>query len=177
MNPTPPPLPEDLLAVLKRMRLPYLRAAAPEVLATAKAQRWDPTEVLKVLLDEEVRGRDEATKAMRRKTAGLPAGKTFSSWRESDSSIPAPTQQALATLEWVGRAENLAVSGPDVIAGLVPKLRSRCWLRRFSDRWNVTRRLRLCGRVADAARGSHREPVRERPAARALRCGVAFSGR
>ena len=42
------------MAVLKRMRLPYLRAAAPEVLATAKAQRWDPPEVLKELLDEEV---------------------------------------------------------------------------------------------------------------------------
>lgn len=77
MNPSAPPLPDDLVAVLKRMRLPYLRAAAPQVLATAKAQRWDPTEVLKVLLDEQVRGRDEATKAMRRKTAGLPAGKRF----------------------------------------------------------------------------------------------------
>ncbi|PFG45001.1 DNA replication protein DnaC [Georgenia soli] len=107
-----PPLPEDLTAVLKRMRLPYLRAAAPEVLATARAQRWDPAEVLRVLLAEEVRGRDEATKAMRRKTAGLPAGKTFASWREHDSSIPVPTQSALATLEWVGRAENLAISGP-----------------------------------------------------------------
>ncbi|WP_395705079.1 ATP-binding protein [Rhodococcus ruber] len=112
MNPTAPPLPDDLLAVLKRMRLPYLRAAAPEVLATAKAQRWDPTEVLKVLLTEEIRGRDEATRAMRRKAAGLPAGKTFSSWREEDSSIPVPTQSALAALEWVHRAENLAVSGP-----------------------------------------------------------------
>lgn len=112
VNPTAPPLPDDLLAVLKRMRLPYLRAAAPEVLATAKAQRWDPTEVLKVLLTEEVRGRDEATRAMRRKAAGLPAGKTFSSWREEDSSIPAPTQSALAALEWVHRAENLAISGP-----------------------------------------------------------------
>ncbi|NGP08775.1 ATP-binding protein [Rhodococcus sp. 14C212] len=112
MNPTAPPLPDDLLAVLKRMRLPYLRAAAPEVLATAKAQRWDPTEVLKVLLTEEIRGRDEATRAMRRKAAGLPAGKTFSSWREEDSSIPAPTQGALAALEWVHRAENLAISGP-----------------------------------------------------------------
>lgn len=94
------------------MRLPYLRAAAPEVLATAKAQRWDPAEVLRVLLDEEVRGRDEATKAMRRKAAGLPAGETFASWREADSSIPAPTQSALAALEWVHRAENLALSGP-----------------------------------------------------------------
>ena len=110
--PAAPPLPEDLTAVLKRMRMPYLRAAAPEVLATAKAQRWDPTEVLRVLLAEEARGRDEATRAMRRKTAGLPAGKTFESWREDDSSIPVPTQSALATLEWVQRAENLAISGP-----------------------------------------------------------------
>ena len=109
--PAAPPLPDDLAAVLKRMRMPYLRAAAPEVLATARAQRWDPTEVLRVLLAEEVRGRDEATRAARRKAAGLPAGKTFASC-ESDSSIPVPTQSALATLEWVGRAENLAISGP-----------------------------------------------------------------
>lgn len=111
-RPAAPPLPEELTAVLKRMRLPYLRAIAPEVLATARAQRWDPAEVLRVLLTEEVHGRDEATKAMRRKAAGLPAGKTFDSWREHDSSIPAPTQSALATLEWVARAENLAISGP-----------------------------------------------------------------
>ncbi|GEO97589.1 IS21-like element helper ATPase IstB [Kocuria turfanensis] len=110
--PAAPPLPDDLAAVLKRMRMPYLRAAAPEVLATARAQRWDPTEVLRALLAEEVRGRDEATRAARRKAAGLPAGKTFESWRSGDSSIPAPTQSALATLEWVGRAENLAISGP-----------------------------------------------------------------
>lgn len=112
LTPSAPPLPEDLTAVLKRMRMPYLRAAAPDVLATARAQRWDPTEVLRVLLAEEVRGRGEATKAMRRKTAGLPAGKTFASWRESDSSIPAPSQSALAALEWIHRAENLAISGP-----------------------------------------------------------------
>ena len=91
MNPTTmhpaPPLPQDLTGLLRRMRLPYLRAAAPEVLATAKAQRWDPAEVLQVLLTEEIRGRDQATKTMRRKAAGLPAGKTFDSWREHDSSI------------------------------------------------------------------------------------------
>ena len=109
---TAPDLPEELLAVLKRMRLPYLRHAAPEVLATARAQRWDPAEVLRVLISEEIRGRDDATRRMRRKAAGLPAGKTFESWREPDSSIPPGTQTGLATLEWVGRAENLAVAGP-----------------------------------------------------------------
>jgi DNA replication protein DnaC len=107
-----PPLPEELTAVLTRMRLPYLRALAPEVLATARAQRWDPAEVLRVLIAEEIRGRDEATKRMRRKAAGLPAGKTFDSWREPDSSIPPATQTGLATLEWIGRHENLAIAGP-----------------------------------------------------------------
>jgi DNA replication protein DnaC len=110
--PAAPELPEDLLAALKRMRLPYLRSIAPEVLATARAQRWDPAEVVRVLLEEEIRGRDEATRRMRRKAAGLPAGKTFGSWRETDSSIPPGTQTGLATLEWVGRAENLAIAGP-----------------------------------------------------------------
>ena len=109
---TAPALPEELLSVLKRMRLPYLRDAAPEVLATARAQRWDPAEVLRVLITEEIRGRDDATRRMRRKAAGLPAGKTFESWRETDSSIPPGTQTGLATLEWVGRAENLAIAGP-----------------------------------------------------------------
>jgi DNA replication protein DnaC len=109
---TAPELPEELLAVLKRMRLPYLRNAAPEVLATARAQRWDPAEVLRVLISEEIRGRDDATRRMRRKAAGLPAGKTFDSWREADSSIPPGTQTGLGTLEWVGRAENLAIAGP-----------------------------------------------------------------
>lgn len=111
-RPPAPALPEDLTDLMRRMRLPYLRAIAPEVLATAKAQRWDPAEVLRVLLAEEIRGRDEATRAIRRKAAGLPAGKTFASWREADSSIPIPTQSALTTLEWVGRAENLTITGP-----------------------------------------------------------------
>ncbi|HEV8055665.1 MAG TPA: ATP-binding protein [Nocardioidaceae bacterium] len=100
------------LVVLRRMRLPYVRAAAPEVLATARAQRWDPAEVLRVLLAEEAKGRDAATQRMRRKAAGFPTGKTFGSWREQDSSIEPATQSALRTLEWVGRAENLSISGP-----------------------------------------------------------------
>ena len=58
--PEPPALPEELQRLLRRMRLPYLRRAAAEVCATARAQRWDPAEVLRVLLLEEVRGRDRA---------------------------------------------------------------------------------------------------------------------
>lgn len=111
-TPAAPPVPEDLDRLVRRMRLPYLRKAAPDVLATARAQRWDPAEVLRVLPAEEVTGRDAATRRMRRTTAGFPTGKTFSSWRPEESSIPEPAQNALATLEWISRAENLVAAGP-----------------------------------------------------------------
>jgi DNA replication protein DnaC len=111
-RPTPPTLPEELDQLLRRMRLPYLRSIAPDVLATARAQRWDPAEVLRVLIAEEVTGRDAATRRMRRKTAAFPTGKTLASWRPEQSTIPEPTQNALTTLEWIGRHENLAVAGP-----------------------------------------------------------------
>ena len=110
--PAPPPLPDELDRLLRRMRLPYIRKAAPEVIATANAQRWDHAEVLRVLLAEEVAGRDQATIRMRRKASGLPAGKTFDAWEEKPSAIPNPTQQALRTLEWIDRAEVLCVCGP-----------------------------------------------------------------
>ncbi|MCY1658570.1 IS21-like element helper ATPase IstB [Dietzia sp. SL131] len=111
-RPASPPLPADLDAVLRRLRLPHIRRHAPEVVATAKAQRWDPAEVLRALLAEEATGRDRASLATRRAAAGFPTGKTFDAWDESVSSIPAPTQQALRTLEWVYRKENLVVCGP-----------------------------------------------------------------
>ena len=107
-----PALPAELQRLLARMRLPHMRRAAPEVLATAKAQRWDPAEVLRVLLAEEVTGRERSALATRRTAAGFPTGKTFDAWQDTASSIPAPTQQALRTLEWVGRRENLVVCGP-----------------------------------------------------------------
>jgi DNA replication protein DnaC len=111
-GPTPPPLPAELEALLRRMHLPYMRRAAPEVLATAKAQRWDPAEVLRVLLGEEVAGRERSALATRRTQAAFPTGKTFATWDASLSSIPAPTQTALRTLEWIGRRENLVICGP-----------------------------------------------------------------
>jgi DNA replication protein DnaC len=110
--PAAPPVPAELELLLRRMRLPYMRQAAADVLATARAQRWDPAEVLRVLLAEEVTGRDAATRRARRKTANFPAGKTFTTWQPARSSIPEPTQNALATLEWISRAENLVIAGP-----------------------------------------------------------------
>ena len=85
---------------------------APEVLATAKAQRWEPAEVLRALFAEEAAGRERSALATRRAAAAFPTGKTFQAWKPDASSIPAPTQQALRTLEWVHRRENLVVCGP-----------------------------------------------------------------
>ena len=110
--PSAPPLPPDLEALLRGLRLPHIRRHAPEVLATAKAQRWDPAEVLKALLVEEAAGRARSALATRRTAAAFPTGKTFDAWQPEISSIPAPTQQALRTLEWVHRRENLVVCGP-----------------------------------------------------------------
>ena len=42
----------------------------------------------------------------------MPTGKTFHAWDQTVSSIPAPTQRALRTLEWIDRCENLVVCGP-----------------------------------------------------------------
>ena len=110
--PEAPPLDAELEVLLRRMRLPHIRRAAPEVLATARAQRWEPAEVLRILLVEEVAGRDRSSAATRLAAAGFPSGKTFDAWDPALSSIPAPTQSALRTLEWVARRENLVVCGP-----------------------------------------------------------------
>jgi DNA replication protein DnaC len=110
--PAPPPIDTGLEQLLRRMRLPHMRRIAPEVLATAKAQRWDPAEVLRALLTEEVAGRDRSALATRRARAAFPTGKTFEAWDDTLSSIPPPTQAALRTLEWIGRHENLVVCGP-----------------------------------------------------------------
>lgn len=82
------------------------------MLATAKAQRWDPAEVLRALLTEEAAGRARSALATRRAAAAFPTGKPFAAWNPEASSVPAPTQQALRTLEWISRRENLVVCGP-----------------------------------------------------------------
>ena len=110
--PAPPPLPGDLETLLRRLRLPHIRRHAPQVIATARAQRWEPAEVLRALLTEEAAGRERSALATRRAAASFPTGKTSGSWNDGASSIPAPAQQALRTLEWVHRRENLVVCGP-----------------------------------------------------------------
>ena len=72
--------------LLRRLRLPYVRRAAPEVIANATAQHWEYAEVLRVLLTEEAAGRDQATIRMRHRASALPAGETF----DARGSLTAP---------------------------------------------------------------------------------------
>lgn len=103
---------DEVVELLRGLRLPHMRRTAPDLLATAKAQRWEPAEAVRALLAEELAGRQRSSIASRRKAAGFPTGKTFEAWDETISSIPGPTQRALRTLEWVTHHENLVVCGP-----------------------------------------------------------------
>lgn len=102
----------EAIELTRRLKLPHIRRTLADVIPTAKAQRWDPAEVVRVLLAEEAAGRDRANLHTRRKRAGFPAGKTFGDWDEQASSIPRATQDALKTMEWVRRRESLCVCGP-----------------------------------------------------------------
>ncbi len=103
---------DEVIELLRQLRLPHMRRAAADLLATAKAQRWDPAEAVRALLTEELAGRQASSIGTRRRAAGFPTGKTFDGWDETVSSIPAPTQRALRTLEWIDRHENVVVCGP-----------------------------------------------------------------
>src|SRR5215210_9190256 len=103
---------DQVVDLLRQLHLPHMRRQAPDVLATAKAQRWDPAEAVRALLTEEIAGRRASSIGTRRKAAGFPTGKTFDAWNETTSSIPAPNKVALRTLEWIGNHENLVICGP-----------------------------------------------------------------
>ncbi len=103
---------DQVVDLLRQLHLPHMRRQAPDVLATAKAQRWDPAEAVRALLTEELAGRRASSINIRRTAAGFPTGKTFDTWDQTVSSIPGPTQRSLTTLEWIDRHENLVVAGP-----------------------------------------------------------------
>jgi DNA replication protein DnaC len=103
---------DEVLTACRRLRLKYVREELEELTRTARAQRWDPLELLRVLFQAEVEGRDRSTTELRRRRARFPSGKTFAIWDEGRSSIVPATQRALRSLEWVARHENLVVAGP-----------------------------------------------------------------
>lgn len=107
-----PVLAPDLEAGPKRLKLAAMRRVAPELLVTAKTQRWTPEEFLRTLVDAEITSRDSSMTQARLKAASFPVVKTFDEFDVAASSIPAGTIDYLASLEWITARENLALIGP-----------------------------------------------------------------
>jgi DNA replication protein DnaC len=111
--PAPPsPLPADLLDGLRRLKLGTVRRLAPEVLHTAKVQRWTPEEVLRTLIEAECASRDESNLRNRLRGAGFPVTKSLDEFKVAASSVPQATFDYLAGLEWIPKADNLCLVGP-----------------------------------------------------------------
>jgi len=108
----PPPLAPDIAAGLRRLKLAAMRQLAPGLLITAKTQRWAPEELLRTLIDAEITARDASNAATRMKTAAFPVTKTLDELDRSACSIPGPTLDYLASLEWITARENLCLVGP-----------------------------------------------------------------
>jgi DNA replication protein DnaC len=108
----PAPLPDDLEAGLKRLKLSTIRRQAPELLLTARTQRWTPEETLRVLVELEIAARDKSNCRHRLAAARFPVDKTLNEFNLDESSIPRASHDYLATLDWIHRADNLCLVGP-----------------------------------------------------------------
>jgi DNA replication protein DnaC len=107
-----PALAPDLHTGLRRLKLAAMRTLAPELLITAKTQRWTPEELLRTLVEAEICARDAANARHRLKAAAFPVAKTLEEFDVAASSIPRATFDYLASLEWIGAHENLCLVGP-----------------------------------------------------------------
>ena len=107
-----PVLEPDLEAGLKRLKLAAVRRMAPEVLKTAKVQRWPPEELLRTFVEAEIAARDASNEAARRKAAGFPVSRTLEAFDLGESSVPRATFDHLASLDWIEGAENVVLVGP-----------------------------------------------------------------
>jgi DNA replication protein DnaC len=107
-----PALAPDLHAGLRRLKLAAMRTLAPELLLTAKTQRWAPEELLRTLVEAEISARDASNARHRLKAAAFPVAKTLEEFDVAASSIPRATFDYLASLEWIGARENLCLVGP-----------------------------------------------------------------
>jgi DNA replication protein DnaC len=112
MTTTPPPLAADIEAGLRRLRLSAIRSLAPEVLVTAKTQRWKPEEFLRTLIEAEIASRDLSNARARMKVAAFPVTKTLEEFDVTASSVKRQTFDYLSSLEWIRAKENLCLVGP-----------------------------------------------------------------
>ncbi len=106
------PLDSELEAGLRRLKLRRVRELAPELLQTARTQRWRPEELLTTLVREEIAAREASNLARRLKAARFPTHKTLAGFDPAASELPRATFEFLRSLEWLGRSENLCLAGP-----------------------------------------------------------------
>jgi DNA replication protein DnaC len=112
MSGAPTALAPDLERALKRLKLRAVRTLAPEVLQTAKTQRWTPDELLRTLVEAEIGARDAANLRARLRSAAFPVQKSLEEFKVRESAVPQATFDYLASLEWVRAKENLVLVGP-----------------------------------------------------------------
>src|ERR1700730_6790069 len=112
MATAPPPLAPDLVAGLRRLQVGTMRRLAPELLVTAKTQRWSPEEFLRTMVEAEIASRDLSNTTARLKAAAFPVKKTLEGFDVAASSIPRATFDYLASLEWIRAKENPCLIGP-----------------------------------------------------------------
>jgi DNA replication protein DnaC len=112
MSAAAPPLTPDLAAALRRLKLATIRAQAPEVLQTARTQRWSAEDVLRALVNAEIAARDQTNQRLRLKAANLPLLKRLEDVDTLASGIPAATFAYVASLEWIRARENTLLVGP-----------------------------------------------------------------
>jgi len=112
MSAPTPVLAPDLAAGLRRLKLAAMRELAPELLITAKTQRWTPEELLRTLVEAEITARDASNARTRLKTAAFPVVKTLEEFDRTVSTVPPATLDYLTSLEWIPARENLALVGP-----------------------------------------------------------------
>ncbi len=112
MSTTAPVLAPDLAAGLRRLKLAAMRELAPELLQTAKTQRWAPEELLRTLVEAEITARDAAGARTRLKAAAFPVVKTLDEFDRTVSTINPATLDYLTSLEWITAKENLCLVGP-----------------------------------------------------------------
>ena len=73
-----------------------MRRLAPELLVTAKTQRWTPEEFLRTLIEAEITARDASNARTRMRLAAFPVIKTLEEFNVAASSIPPATFDYLA---------------------------------------------------------------------------------
>jgi len=89
-----------------------MRKLSPELLVSAKTQRWSPEEFLRTLVEAEIASRDAANVQNRLRAAAFPVRKVLGEFDVSKSSVKPATFEYLSSLEWVRATENLCLVGP-----------------------------------------------------------------